>query len=105
VLILLAPVAFASHTVYKDPHLGFQIRLPTRNWSQTPLQPGEHVEVAKFKDDRQGDFSTLDIYRFEVPTEGVTTPTAEHAGGPTERPPTRMPPGYGPPRRAKAYVA
>ena len=45
---------------------GFEIKLPVKgDWSQTPTQPGETTEVAKFKDDRDSDFSTLSIYRFE----------------------------------------
>jgi len=69
----VTPRARAASSTYVDQKHGFSIRLLS-GWSQTPTQPGRSLEVAKFKDDRQGDFATLSIYRFQVAGSAVTTP-------------------------------
>ena len=55
---------------------GFLIKV-IRDWSQTPTQPGEQVEVAKFKAKSRGTlFATLSIYRFRT-AYGEITPRLE----------------------------
>ncbi len=94
--LLLAPPVEAGKRDYVDGQYGFQIKLPHKgNWSQTPTQPGEQVEVAKFKDDRKGDFSTLDIFRFaSAQASGPTTPGSDPEGGAPEGEAPEIPPEY-----------
>lgn len=71
--LLLLAVRAAPAGDYVDREFGFRLRLPA-GWTQTPTEPGEKIEVAKFKDDRKGDFSSLSIHRFST-AKAETTPT------------------------------
>lgn len=77
--VALAPAAPAAGTHYVDKKHGFRMRL-LPGWTQTPIQPGEETEVAKFKDDRKGDFATLSIYRFAA-AAAEATPGDDGAAG------------------------
>lgn len=103
--VLLGPAAQtrAGLSKYEDKRYGFSIKFPDRDWSQTPTQPGEETEVAKFKDDRQGSFNTVSIYRFLVAGGGdVVTPSGGDPFEEPEAPPRRRPP-WAPPDNAKDY--
>jgi len=73
VLTAGVPVVKAAGGTYVDKNHGFAIRL-LKGWTQTPTQPGRSLEIAKFKDDRKGEFAELSIYRFQVAGSAVTTP-------------------------------
>jgi hypothetical protein len=94
--LVLAPAVSAG--TYADKRYGFKIKTPAK-WTQTPTQPGETTEVAKFKDDRKGDFSTLSIYRFTTKREPVATPEDGE-----ESVPQGLPPGFGRPDNAREYL-
>lgn len=74
--------------------LGFLIKtIP--GWERTPTQPGEKIEVAKFKSKSRGrEFATLSIRRFGA-YRGPITPGAAGEEEEEEEPPT-----YGPPAAA-----
>jgi hypothetical protein len=105
---LLAGPVQAGKRDYVDAQYGFEIQLPVKGgWSQTPTQPGERIEVAKFKDDRDRDFSELSIYRFANEVgPGPTTPGEEPGGEAPQIP--RMPQmpygGRGQPDNAVDYL-
>ena len=74
VLVALSGIAQAGK--YEDKKHGFSITI-LRDWTQTPIQPNEKIEVAKFKDDRDRNFADMSIYRFAVSGSGVVTPDAD----------------------------
>ena len=77
---------------------GFLIKTIS-GWTRTPTQPGERVEVAKFKSKSRGrQFASLSICRFGN-RSGPTTPGAE---GEVEEEEER--PSYGPPAASAPRV-
>ena len=99
VLIVAGPAAAET---YVDKAHGFTIQI-LPDWTQTPIQPNERIEVAKFKDDRQRDFAELSIYRFETGDGGEVTPSGEDGGGDgPDLPP--IPAGWGLPDNAADYL-
>lgn len=100
VLVVFSAVATAGE--YQDKKYGFTIQI-LRDWTQTPLQPNETIEVAKWKDDRDRDFSDLSIYRFQVSGGAVATP-GEDGDLPGEEDLPRGPRGWGMPDNAADYL-
>jgi hypothetical protein len=90
--LLPGPAAGANGN-YVDKQYGFTIRIGP-DWSQTPTQPGEKIEVGKWKDDQKGDFATLTICRF-AKVAAETTPGRD--GIP------ELPTGWGPPQPKSAF--
>ena len=102
-LVLAAP-ASAGKRDYVDAIHGFEIKLPAKGeWSQTPTQPGEKIEVAKFKDDKKPQFSELSIFRFGVDGRDAQTTPGEDPEA--EAPPIpQLPYGRQQPQNAEAYL-
>ncbi len=100
--VLVAFPAVATAGKYEDKKYGFTITI-LKDWTQTPVQPNEKVEVAKFKDDRDRNFADLGIYRFQISGGAVAT---EDATGdvPGEEDLPRVPAGWGMPDNAKDYL-
>ncbi|MHC4469722.1 MAG: hypothetical protein ACYTDY_00975 [Planctomycetota bacterium] len=97
--LLVAPAVSAK--TYVDKKYGYQIKL-AQGWTQTPTQPGETTEVAKFKDDRKREFATLSIFRFTPGGEEATTPEEEEEE--EAEPVPRGPQGMPLPDRAWEYL-
>ena len=90
---LLLPASAHAAGRYVDKNHGFKIKVAP-GWSQTPTQPGETTEVAKFKDDRKGDFAELSIYRFASARSATVTPTDEGGTGAESEDAHELPPGF-----------
>ncbi|MEW6490815.1 MAG: hypothetical protein AB1578_23250 [Thermodesulfobacteriota bacterium] len=96
----------AEAGTYKDKNHGFSLRI-LPDWTQTPTQPGEKIEVAKFKDDRPGDFAELTICRYERAEGAVTGKTEEKDGKKDESKAAQGPasPLHRPPQNAEERLA
>ncbi len=101
-LLLLPPPAAGAGGTYVDKNYGFSLKIGPE-WSQTPTQPGEKTEVAKFKDDQKGAFATLSVLRFGAPKAAETTPAGEEDPDLPDVPDVpEPPPGWGPPQPKSA---
>jgi hypothetical protein len=86
---------------YEDKKHGYRIKI-LKDWTQTPSQPGEKIEVGKWKDDRDRDFADMSIYRFVV-SGAATTPGTEDESAEADIP--QIPAGWGMPDNAKDYLS